>query len=126
MAPAVAASGFPVIATQCRPCNTGFAVRDVTVGNFFSRVIGPVVAVSDLSVAVEPVLSAARICPVGATALTNNRPNIIFKLISIAAVRPESATLLRFFDAVAQVTKHHGLKKITGEKRLGIFGRQRR
>lgn len=27
MAPAVAASGLPVIATQCRPCSTGFTVR---------------------------------------------------------------------------------------------------
>jgi hypothetical protein len=26
MAPAVAASGLPVTATQCLPCNTGFAV----------------------------------------------------------------------------------------------------
>jgi hypothetical protein len=26
MAPAVAASGLPVTATQCFPCNTGFAV----------------------------------------------------------------------------------------------------
>ena len=26
MAPAVAASGLPVIATQCRPCSTGLAV----------------------------------------------------------------------------------------------------
>src|SRR5262245_18542032 len=26
IAPAVAASGFPVIATQCRPCSTGLAV----------------------------------------------------------------------------------------------------
>src|SRR5688572_7361938 len=27
IAPAVAASGFPVMATQCRPCSTGFTVR---------------------------------------------------------------------------------------------------
>ena len=27
IAPAVAPSGLPVIATQCRPCSTGFAVR---------------------------------------------------------------------------------------------------
>jgi hypothetical protein len=27
MAPAVAASGLPVIAIQCRPCSAGFCVR---------------------------------------------------------------------------------------------------